>query len=355
MHFRIGMIALGILVFALPVHAQQRQWCPDGLFAYDPGHPMAAEQLLPIVRDPDASLAEQLEQDWRRANADLAAAFRQYLVLEGLDRDDPNLELFLVQVRKYLAYDEMRLQYMRARYNEFSRRLGWEFEADRETGDPVSLFLDCQRLPDDPEGQAIAYFSDTLFQYAREGFAPAVRIGGQLAGDIYSTHRNRLRNGLPMWPQETFINGLGIDFASEEPQLASRRQWVLLRPSIAPALRFDGADNSALDAALVVEAFGFINYRRGSEYREWRGASAVATVTENNGVGYGAIYRHNNWIMGAAYHDRTDDWLLYVSVDLYDLVVPESRRSGSANAFLSQLGQYLKEKTLGEAASDGNP
>ena len=142
------------------------------------------------------------------------------------------------------------------------------------------------------------------------------------------------------------LDASSVDFETNEPKLASRKQWIFLRPSIAPALRFDGTDNSELDAALVVEAFGFIKYKRGSEFKKWQGASAMATITGDNGVGYGAMYRYNSWILGGAYHNKTDDWLLYVSVDLYNLVVPQDQRSGSANEFLSHLAKNLKTRAV---------
>jgi len=345
MHSTKLIVTLTFVILASGAEAQQRQWCLDD-FDYNPAHPMAAARLLSTVRGPEPSTMGLMEEDWRAINAALAQAFRNYLFDAGLDVNDPNLVRFLAELDIYLASDTLRFGYMRARYNDAVGRMSLEFEPRPAAPNPNTLGFDCSTLSSDPEGAAILYFADTLVEYGRSGFVSAVQLTAGVIGDIYATHRNRLYNGLPMWPQETFINGLGTDFESAEPRLASRTQWVFLRPSIAPALRFDGTDNSELDAALMVELFGGIRYRRGSEFRKWQGGSVVATVTGSNGVGIGGIYRYDNYILGAAYHDDTNDWLLYASIDLYDLVFSERKRTGNANEFLSELAEYLKQQGL---------
>ena len=121
----------------------------------------------------------------------------------------------------------------------------------------------------------------------------------------------------------------------------SLQQLLFFRPSIAPALRFSGSDDSQLDAALMVE-LGVIKYKKDTDFREWSGLSLIATVTNDNGTGYGAAYRKNNWIIGAAHHSSNDEWMLYASIDLYDLITNDAQRTMNANRFLKQMVREVK-------------
>jgi len=336
------IVALFFAAWAPAGLAQSLTWCDPADFPFDQTHPLSSTQLLRDVRSPRTSSLELFEKDWRSVNDDVVQAFRNHMVDEHLDSNDPNLLKFDRHLDAYLATDVPPFNDLEPTYNEISNRLSWDLRQNGNATD--SVILGCSDLPMDPEGQAVAYTADTLFEFGRSDQWRAVQIGSYAVDQVFQSHRDRLFNGLPMWPQETWINGLGIDFESDEPTPASRRQWILLRPSIAPALRFDGTDNSELDAALVVEAFGFISYRKNKNFRKWQGVSAIATLTGDNGVGFGAMYRYDNWILGAAYHDDIEDWLLYVSVDLYDLVVPSDKRTSNANEFLSGLADFLKEK-----------
>lgn len=138
-------------------------------------------------------------------------------------------------------------------------------------------------------------------------------------------YQNWFDNGLPMWPQETWFNGLflGESDASEAP----RQQWVLLRPSVGlGGNTHDGLSNGNLDETLGVELFGYVRYRE-SDYSSYWGLSALATLGEDTGVGYGLLLRYDDYVLGYSRRDRdaargigehNEYW--YIGFDLYSLI-----------------------------------
>lgn len=340
---RVSVVAWALLVSSGTL-AAERQWCDEGVFPYDATHPLASDVLLPDVFELINS------DDWRRGYVALADTFEEFV--GGIQPDDGNddMETFRAHLVNYVREPVPPLKTMQASYRDVNGRMSWDLGAD-DSGNAIGIFIDCTDMVSNREAQAIAYFSDTMYQASRIEQWKSVKIGASVVEDIYATHRDRLFNGLPMWPQETWLNGLNIDFDTDKAEKAPDRQWIFLRPSIAPALRFSGSADSELDAALVIEPFGFIHYKKDSEFRKWRGASLMVSLTGDNGVGYGALYRHDHWILGAAYHSKTSEPMLYVSVDLYKLIVPEDRRTDSANEFLTGLGKHLLSR---EAAPGGN-
>jgi len=334
---RVWVAAWAMLV-ASGALAAERQWCDESVFPYDDSHALASAVLLPDVFD------DIYGDNWRRGYFSLAERFDEFIDVNGLDTSDPNLEKFRDHLAVYLREPVPPIKTMEGSHREQTDRMSWDLGAD-DAGDARSIFIDCSVMAGDREAQAIAYFSDTMFEAGRAEQSKSVQIGASVVEEIYGTHRDRLFNGLPMWPQETWLNGMNIDFDTDTAERASDKQWIFLRPSIAPALRFSGTDNSELDAALVIEPFGFIRYRKDSEFRKWQGASLMVSVTGDNGVGYGALYRYGNWIIGAAYHSQTSDTMLYASVDLYDLIVPKDKRTANASEFMKGLGRHLLAKS----------
>ncbi len=153
-----------------------------------------------------------------------------------------------------------------------------------------------------------------------------------------------------MWPWEHPINGVSTkrDWNSEEPTDASLTQWIALRPTVAPGLRFSGEETDEVDLGVVVEVGGRIWYKPGSQFKKWRGVSIIAALSGDNGIGYGAAFRNQSLMVGAAHHNDIDDWILYVTIDFYQLVIGEGTTTNRADAFLDRLARYQVDKMRAE-------
>lgn len=133
-------------------------------------------------------------------------------------------------------------------------------------------------------------------------------------------HEDLLRNGLPMWPWETWLNGkrLGDNDTSPLPQT----QLVLMRPSIGLEIDTRSREKANLEASLLVEPIGVVRYLN-SDYSQWVGVSAVVTSSTRQGMGYGFLVRYGRYSAGLTRHksDRGgDDTYLALGFDLYDLI-----------------------------------
>lgn len=167
-----------------------------------------------------------------------------------------------------------------------------------------------------------------------------------LASQTYESYDSLITNGLPMWPWELWLNGFLVPDEFGEP--AEKTQVVFLRPTASPVLHIEGNEDSELDYGLVVEPLGFVRYQA-DDYSEWLGASVLVSLTNDNGVGYGAQFRWNEYTLGAAHHSKSDDVLFYVSIDLYELALGDNQKTSSAKKFL----EGVKEKVLNRAQENG--
>ena len=332
------------------VEAKPKAWCGD---SYDPGFPLAREVLLPPL------VIELSSGDWRGANRALAARYESFLLERGLARrnvdgtlaiqfagpDGQTLEQFQQALYAFLAdmaAGPARFGVWQATFSERTDQLGYELPSSETatTGRLVPLFIPCDSFESNDARRAMAYFADALYSANYLGFDGAAQVTRDRIQSVYMGYRNLLDNGLPMWPQEWWINGLNVDLESEEPQEAPMWQTVFMRPSIAPAFKLDGIDDSELDAAVVLELIGAVKYR--NEQRDkWIGGSLMATITNSNGIGVGGLLRYNQFIAGAAYHDQDSDVLLYVSFDLYDFLFGKEGASQRSEEFLDGLGSRM--------------
>lgn len=138
-------------------------------------------------------------------------------------------------------------------------------------------------------------------------------------------YQNWFDNGLAMWPQETWFNGLFL--GESDAVRPPRHQWVLLRPSVGlGGNASDGLDENNLDATLGVEIGGYVRYLE-DDYSSYWGVSLLATLGEDAGEGYGVLLRYDQYVLG--YTRRKEDRDLgiaddteyvYIGVDLYNLV-----------------------------------
>jgi hypothetical protein len=290
----------------------------------------------------------------------LASEFDQFLLanslasqqLDGSIRvhetgpDGEQLKQFYRSLVAYLAViapESTPYDSWQATYSEIGQNLGYTLLDPADTGMRVNLFLACAGLGGSTARLAMAYFADTLFKAGSIGYDEAARATRDQIRKVAGGYRNLLFNGLPMWPQEWWINGLGVDLESEVPQFAPMRQWVFMRPSMSPVFKLDGVDDSELDAALIVEPFGFIQYQT-EERDRWMGGSFMVSITNGNGIGFGGLFRYNRGIFGAAYHDDDSDVLLYATIDLYDLLFPTGQDNPRNTEFADRLsGAMLRD------------
>jgi hypothetical protein len=314
------------------------QWCDEP--QYDPAAPLAYETLSDDARQLIAA------GRWKEADRAIVQRFsaRTRSLRESSDAADrEKLDEVFMAISSYLAADTQQF----ARWQNLTPgEEALEFElplqpVPGEGSQSAFIVLPCSSLDEEPIDEAIAYLAYTLYRAGRSGWDIAADIARIKVEDVYLTHRNRLFNGLPMWPWETFLNGLRIRPDSGEPQAASRTQLIVLRPDVSPALRFAGTENSQVDMAVLVEPFGFIRYRN-IDYSKWWGFSAAISMTNDNGIGYGVLGRWNNYFVGAGYHDRHDDVMIYLGYDLYELLQDESGKLKDSDEILDDLVQHIQ-------------
>lgn len=167
---------------------------------------------------------------------------------------------------------------------------------------------------------AIAYkkVHDASFEVLRDAANNTIQLRNRQYQDWFD-------NGLPMWPQETWLNGLLLD--ESDAEIPAKHQWVVFRPSLGLGGNLnDGFSEGNLDATLGVEIGGFVRYRS-DDYSKYWGLSVLATLGEDAGVGYGLLLRYNDYVFG--YNKRKkdaslgigdDNEYLYIGYDLYKLV-----------------------------------
>ncbi len=138
-------------------------------------------------------------------------------------------------------------------------------------------------------------------------------------------YRNWFDNGLPMWPQETWFNGLLL--GKSDAEKPARHQWVIFRPSVGLGVNSsDGLSNGNVDATLGIEIGGFVRYLN-NDYSNYWGLSVLATLGEDAGVGYGLLLRYDDYVLGYTHRGEdaasgigSDSEYFYIGYDLYKLV-----------------------------------
>lgn len=189
--------------------------------------------------------------------------------------------------------------------------------------------------------RTMAYALDAMERVGSDGTLKlAQRVATVVAGRAYKTYERMVFDGLAMWPWEMWINGIFVPSDFKKP--APLFQLSFLRPNASPALKFDGTENSEIDYGFTFEPIGYVRYRDDS-YKKWWGVSALITATNDNGIGYGALLRWDQYTLGVAYHEKDNSALMFVSIDLYKYILGENGRTNSARTFLGGV----KSKLLG--------
>lgn len=336
------LAALLLAVASLPAAAGDAWWCNR---PYDPAHPLAWENVrADATALVDAGrFADAYESVWQRYRAEAAA-----LALPGAAASDitatarATLDAYL---RALAEAGRENPQIWRGTEIPGQGRLVYELGPLFDGDAARALTIPCDVFDPgagDSVGELTAYLFRALYRVGNYGdLVYGQAAAAAMASRTYTSYHDMVFNGLPMWPWELWANGWFVPdrFTAPPP----RTQLVLLRPGVAPALRFDGDKNSAMDLALLLEPVGFVRYAS-DDYREWWGGSLLVTLTQDNGVGYGAQLRWNEFTVGVAHHRKPDDDLLYVSVDLYRLILGDDRRTGSADVFLEGVRERLESR-----------
>lgn len=337
-----AMLALLLIVSAGYADAAEREaWCPAE--PYDEKFALSTESLRTWLQQaaPGEDLKPRLE-----------ALGRRWLEVTGsLEGDAARVGLVAQAIGAFSQLPDARRQ--STAWKPAVSPAGVLVPLRQLGGGLVSVTVDCSTFASDTTARSILYFATAVWDLSQEGWDEEARKAAQELRKLYQLHERRLKNGLPMWPQEYWINGLSADKVigkgrDADNQLAApsppgNKQWIFLRPSVSPALRFSGTDNSQMDMALTIEPIGMIRYR-GSDSKKWVGGSLLVSITNENGVGYGGLYRHGPYTIGTAYHSKSDDLIMYVSLDLYSLVLGKDKNTASADEFLGALGDYVRDR-----------
>lgn len=187
--------------------------------------------------------------------------------------------------------------------------------------------------------------SYALYAMKRVGSDGALKLAQHVAyvvaGRAYKTYERMVFDGLAMWPWEMWLNGKFVPSDFKQP--APLYQLAFLRPNASPALKFDGTENSEIDYGFTFEPIGYIRYLDDS-YKKWWGVSTLITATNDNGIGYGALLRWDQFTLGVAYHEKDHSTLMFVSIDLYKHFLGENGRTNNARTFLGGVKRKLLEK-----------
>lgn len=187
-------------------------------------------------------------------------------------------------------------------------------------GAPEEIEFDCTNLDQYQIDMASVGLVTDAILAARD--IPSFRARAEAIAAQSSRHEDLVKNGLPMWPWELWLNGKRVGEGD-----ASRlfdRQIVFMRPSAGVEVNTRNRQSANMDAALALEPIGFVQYTDDS-YSTWWGLSALVTTTTGHGLGYGVLLRYGNYSAGLTRHQAEvpgapDDTYLMFSVDLYDLI-----------------------------------
>lgn len=346
-----ALLGLVLLATTVPAIAVGPTWCGDG--NYSASHPLAWERfdsdVEMLVKDGNIQQAYELvlnalDEELRilgsnEKSREIQAALRQYLAYVSspngfeapamFDSGSPNPNLS----------------------TEF-RVLQFELELLQDgTENPVSLdvTIPCPDLVPEknPAMRSIAHALWSMHQTATAlDLENGMKIAALRSSQLYQDYENYVLRGLPMWPWEMWVNGFLVpdDFNAPAPM----RQWIFLRPNVSPALVTGSTEEAGLDFGLTLE-LGHIWYRK-KDYSSWWGVSAMAAITDDEGVGYGGLLRWDNYTLGVAHHDKNDEDLVYLSVDLYQLVVGEESRVNSTQGFMNKILNKGRQKLSDELA-----
>lgn len=245
------------------------------------------------------------------AGKDFAAAYRA--LAQALERSLEPAERGMPKIA------EFRRHLLRANAFQIA-----DFQVNREPTDPTKekilqshadeIAIDCN----DPVPQYLVDVAAVALVAAR---VRAVQAKPQLAEIAAAVARasvqaeGLLKDGLPMWPWELWLNGLRLSERDSDPLF--RTQWVFMRPTAGIEIDTRNRAVADLNASVAIEPVGFVRYR-GT-------ASMVVASSTRRGLGVGGLLRWNNYVLGVTHHRaerRGEDGsaFVFVGVELHELI-----------------------------------
>lgn len=276
----------------------------------------------------EAAVQPVARSDHKEALRTVAAAYEQSLtaVLRAL----PDVRTFVEVLQEAAKHDAQTFQ--------IGPALGGRNAELLFRGTGVDITFDCEKIEQYQVDMASASLVVAVILARRD--IPAFAARAEAIATQSRKHENLVKNGLPMWPWELWLNGKRLGEGDASPLF--RRQIVFMRPSAGVEINTRDQQSANMDASLALEPLGFVQYADDS-YSSWWGLSAVVTTTTGQGMGYGVLLRYNNYAVGLTRHKaevpgESDDTYLMFNVDLYDLVqkkraeLPEFKQWARAQA-----------------------
>lgn len=311
----------------------EKYWCDD--FAYEQSNPLAWSSLSEEV---GRHLEAHRIADAYRVNIN---ALELEVALAGLSWDSAQLAVLRQAIDKYLVQVELMdgketpTSWDHIPGPDVGKQIQYDFTAIKGFSSDDIIALNCEDIDSQnntKEPKIIAYFAYAMRETgAGEDLIKAQAGASAQSRAVYTSYKDWLYNGLTMWPWEMLANQSKVN--QNITSLAPTSQYIVMRPNASLALNFDGVESSELDYALTLEPFGWIKYRS-NDYKKWVGGSLLLSITDNNGIGYGGLFRWDNFTVGAAYHEKTNGPLLYLSLDLYQLLVGKDMKTNQADKML---------------------
>lgn len=249
----------------------------------------------------------------------------------------PAVTVFLRQLRAPTSYDSTL----------------WSVSTDEDTASPLLFEHDpdtarraripCRPLPIAIHFHDMVSVAGTLNTVLAAREAPPKQALWNALKKQATDHEDLLRNGLPMWPWELWLNGKRLGRSDAAPLFDT--QIVFMRPSIGVEINTRSRERANLEGSLLLEPIGFVRYVENSRYAEWWGASAVVTATTGQGMGYGALFRYGRFSAGLTLHHSevpgvAHDMHVVFGMDLYDLI---EKKRGELPALRNGLKQSVAE------------
>jgi hypothetical protein len=323
---------LAIALFTAPLQADTTggdasfKWCDR--IAFDVNHPIYKdlEAHQNILRNtPIDKQIEQRKEFYQRLLAKFEAIY-----FNSDDLNDDRVQLTIRALKLYiddLAFEGERPTIWNAvhgfRKNEM-RLTG----IGPYVGRPEPIRISCSSF-ETPDAESavlgVAYLSRYVESLSRVGLE-AFQLAAAAEADLTAKgYQSWLFDGLAQWPWELKLNEFRLPDTFNED--APDWQYTLLRPNLALAINPNDYNDADLDYALMLEPVGFIKYLKDdgkTDYENWWGLSALVSITDSSGTGYGLMARYNNFMLGTCIHDSQDqDWLIYLGVDLYKYLLGE--------------------------------
>lgn len=336
---KLNFFVFSFILLATQSYAQnlvQDGWC--GEYDYDRSNVLSWDALAPTVRA--YTSVGEIEDAYRHV-------YQTFLeVVYGVE----GINDIMADDRLIVVSSAFSQQLDRVRRKEPENPEYWNADDSTdvvvyEYGNDLGLEIDCVSFSPNSNNakseidRAIGYFSYAMKNTGQTDIDLGRKLGAVQATVTYQSYEDLLYKGLAMWPWELWVNGFLVPKDFSQP--ASKNQIVLMRPNVSPALKFDGNENSRLDYSLTLEPFGYVRYLK-DDYSRWWGISPMVSITSEEGIGYGANFRWDNFTVGWAYHSKDSDNMLYVSIDLYKYILGEKGRTNQASTFLKKVGEKYK-------------